>query len=376
MDSHRRRFGRAVGAFAATLIAAPSLAQTNAAGRVDSQVRVRNRTLTAGSLPLVKPRALRQSDTIGLIAPGGIVDDALLEKSVKNVESIGFRAKLGNNIRTAHGGYAGTVMQRLDDVHGMFLDPDVKAIWCVRGGSGCTALLPHIDYALVRKHPKIFIGYSDITALHLAFLRKAGLVTFHGPLAGYGLSDYSATQLLGVLMSPRPATEIQMSVENAKRAGERPEFAMQVFKHGVAEGRLVGGALSLVNALIGTPYAVDIRKSLLFLEDWDEAPYRIDRMLTQLQQSVGGMGEPDGFRHAAGVMLGVFTRIRMQEGDTSKTLTLAEVIDSQLSGLPIPAVYGYSFGHIPQQFTLPMGIRARLNTEEQTLTLLEPAVLA
>ena len=99
-------------------------------------------------------------------------------------------------------------------------------------------------------------------------------------------------------------------------------------------------------------------------------------MLTQLQQSVGGMGESDGFRHAAGVMLGVFTRIKLQEGDTSKTLILAEVIDSQLSGLPIPAVYGYSFGHIPQQFTLPMGIRARLNTEEQTLTLLEPAVLA
>ena len=127
--------------------------------------------------------------------------------------------------------------------------------------------------------------------------------------------------------------------------------------------------------MIGTPYAADVKNCLLFLEDWNEAPYRIDRMFTQLQQSVGELGQRDGLRHAAGVMLGVFINIRLRDGDASPTLSLGEVVDSHLVGLPVPTVYGYSFGHIAHQFTLPVGVRARLDTQQQTLTLLEPAVV-
>ena len=322
---------------------------------------------------LIKPAMLKQGDLVGLIAPSGVLDDALIQRGVKNLESYGFKVKLSNNIRATRGGYAGTVAQRLDDLHGMFLDKDVKAIWAARGGSGCNALLPAIRYDLIRRNPKVLVGYSDITALHLAIYRHAGLVTFHGPVAESAPTDYAVTQMQAVLMSPRPQTEINMSVENDRRAATQPEFRLRTFRHGVAEGRLIGGNLSLVCALIGTPFAAEIENHLVFLEDIREPPYRIDRLLTQLQQSVGRRGERDGLKRAAGVMLGMFTRSNPTDSDPS--LTRDEVLDDQFGRLPIPAVYGYSFGHIANQFTIPIGIRARLDTTSQTLTLLEAAVL-
>ncbi len=322
---------------------------------------------------IIKPAALKSHSLVGLVAPGGVLDDTIIQKCVANLESLGFTVKLGTNIREARGGYAGTVQQRLDDLHGMFVDKDVKAIWTARGGSGCTGLLPHLQYELIARHPKILIGYSDITALHLALYRRAGLVTFHGPVAWSTPTDYAVTQMQAVLMSPRPQTEINMSVENERKAAAQPEFALRTLRHGVAEGRLTGGNLSVLAALIGTPYAAEIENHLVFLEDVREPPYRIDRMLTQLQQSVGGRGEGDGLKRAAGIMLGVFSKSRAPDGDAS--LTLSEVLDDQFGALPIPAVYGYSFGHIPHQFTIPIGVRARLDTASQTLTLLEPAVV-
>lgn len=322
---------------------------------------------------LIKPAMLKQGDLVALIAPSGVLDDATLEKAVKNLESYGFNVKLSDNIRAVHGGYAGSVTQRLADLHDMFLDKDVKAIWAARGGSGCTALLPGIRYDLIRRNPKILVGYSDITALHLAIYRHAGLITFHGPVAPSSPTDYAVTQMQAVLMSPRPQTEINMSVENERKAVAQPEFSLRTLRHGIAEGRLTGGNLSVLAALIGTPYAAEIENHLVFLEDVREPPYRIDRMLTQLQQSVGGRGEGDGLKRAAGIMLGVFSKSRAPDGDAS--LTLSEVLDDQFGALPIPAVYGYSFGHIPHQFTIPIGVRARLDTASQTLTLLEPAVV-
>lgn len=333
---------------------------------------------------LIKPAVIKQGDLVGLIAPSGVLDDAVTQRGVKNLESMGFKVKLGDNIRAVRGGYAGSVAQRISDLHSMFLDRDVKAIWAARGGSGCSALLPSVRYDLIRRNPKIFVGYSDITALHLAIYRHAGLVTFHGPVAPSSPTDYAVTQMQAVLMNPRPQTEIHMSVENERRALLPPpaqtptssassEFKLRTFRHGIAEGRLIGGNLSVLSALIGTPYAAEIENHLLFLEDVREPPYRIDRMLTQLQQSVGKRGASDGLKHAAGIMLGVFSRSRAPDGDAS--LTLDEVLDDHFGTLPIPAVYGYSFGHIPHQFTIPIGIKARLDTTSQTLTLLEPAVL-
>jgi muramoyltetrapeptide carboxypeptidase len=284
---------------------------------------------------------------------------------VRNIESLGFRVKLGANLREIHGNYAGQVQQRLDDFHAMFADREVKAIWCIRGGSGCISLLAHLDYRLIRANPKVLLGYSDITALHLAIHRHAGLVTFHGPVASSTMSDYSTEHMLAVLMDPQPSYTIPMALENSRRAIDEPHFAMRTVHGGVATGPLMGGNLSLVSALAGTPYAADFRNSILFLEEVNEAPYRIDRWMTQLDLSVG-------FAKAAGVMIGICEECGPEHEDIS--LTLDETFDLHLQPLKIPAVTGYSIGHIRNQFTIPMGVRATLDTERQTVTLLEPAV--
>ncbi len=319
----------------------------------------------ATSKRLIKPPRLRPGDMVGLIAPGGVVDDALIEKCVKNLESFGMRVKVSANIRAARGGYGGTVAQRADDLHAMFLDRDVKAIWTARGGSGCIHLLPKINYSLIRNHPKILIGYSDITALLLAIYRHGGLITFHGPVASSTFSDYSAAHLKAVLMEPQPRFEINMSKQNAEKALLEPQFARRTMREGMATGRLLGGNLSVLSALIGTPYEAELKSSLLFLEEIGEAPYRIDRMLTQLSQS-------GALKNIAGAMLGVFQKAVATDGEAS--LMLSEVLDDHFAQLKTPSVYGFSFGHIAQQFTIPIGVRARLITANATLTLLESAV--
>lgn len=348
----RRRFGGALAA-AAAAVALPA-----AAAR-----RPHARPMTA---PLIKPPRLREGDVVGLIAPGGYTSDASIEKSARHIEALGFRVRLGANLRAVHGNYAGSVQQRVADLHAMFLDPEVKAIWCIRGGSGCISLLSSIDYALVRAHPKILLGYSDITALHLAIHRHAGLVTFHGPVASSGESDYATGHMLAVLMDPLPTYTIAMAMENARRAQAEPHYAIRTVHGGVATGPLMGGNLSMVAALAGTPYAGDFRHSLLFLEDVNEEPYRIDRWMTQLDLSAG-------LGRAAAVMIGICDKCG-PVGDGG-SLTLDETFDIHLQPLTIPAVTGYSFGHIRHQFTMPVGLRARLDTERQTLTLLEPAVV-
>ena len=302
---------------------------------------------------------------MGLVAPGGVVDDAIIEKCVRNLESLGFRVKPAGNLRAAYGGYAGTVSQRLEDLHGMFRDREVGAVWAARGGSGCPQLLPHLDYRLLRAHPKILIGYSDVTALHLGILRHAGLVTFHGPVAWTSVSDYTTAAMRAALMEPQPRTALALSEENLRRAETQPQFVPRTYREGVAEGRLMGGNLSVLCALVGTPHLPDTRGALLFLEEVGEAPYRIDRMLEQLRQA--GI-----LARAAGIVCGVFQKCEPNDKDAS--LTLAETLEHHLSKVDVPAVYGYSFGHVAQQYTLPVGVRARLDTQARTVTLLEAGV--
>jgi muramoyltetrapeptide carboxypeptidase len=315
--------------------------------------------------PLIKPPRLRRGDVVGLIAPGGYTSDAAIDKAVQHIESLGFRVKLGTYLRDVWGNYGGTVAARIADLHAMFRDPDVKAIWAIRGGSGCISLLRHLDYRLIRTHPKILLGYSDITALHLAIHRHAGLVTFHGPVASSTPSDYATEHLLAVLTAPRESYTIPMSLDNDRRALDEPWYATRTVHGGVAEGPLIGGNLSLVSALAGTPYAADFTGGLLFIEEVNEEPYRIDRWMTQLDLAVG-------FDKAAGVMIGICENCGPQ-GD-GPSLTLDETLDVHLQPLHVPAVTGYSFGHIRNQFTIPVGIRGRLDTEARTVTLLEAGV--
>jgi muramoyltetrapeptide carboxypeptidase len=314
---------------------------------------------------LIKPPRLSKGDLIGLIAPAGHTSDASIEKSVQHIEALGFRVKPGRYLREVYGNYAGSVEMRLADLHAMFLDPEVKAIWCIRGGSGGISLLNRIDYELIRNHPKILLGYSDITALHLAIWRHTGLVTFHGPVASSTPSEYSNEHMLAVLTDPQATYTIPMALENARRALTQPHYATRTVHGGVATGPLIGGNLSLVAALCGTQYAADFRDAILFIEEVNEEPYRIDRWMTQLDLSVG-------LSKAAAVMIGICDECGPHKESVS--LTLDQTLDIHLQPLKIPAVTGYSFGHIRNQFTLPVGVRARLDTEAQTLTLLEPAV--
>jgi muramoyltetrapeptide carboxypeptidase len=319
----------------------------------------------APALKLLKPPRLKKGDVIGLIAPSGYTTDAAIEKAVGNIESLGYRVKLGANLRASFGNYAGTAQQRLDDLHAAFADPEVNAIWAIRGGSGGISLLAGLDYALIRAHPKIFLGYSDITALHLAMYRHAGLVTFHGPVAASTLSDYASEQLLAVLADPQPRTVIPMSSANAYRALTEPVYTARTIHAGVASGVIMGGNLSMVAALAGTPYAAEIAGALLFLEDVNEAPYRIDRWMTQLDLA-------GGLKNAAAVIIGICENCG--PGHEDQSLTLDQTLALHLDPLTIPAVTGYSIGHIRNQCTLPIGIQATLDTQRQTITLHEAAV--
>jgi muramoyltetrapeptide carboxypeptidase len=317
------------------------------------------------ALKLIKPPRLQAGDVIGLVAPGGYTTEAAIAKAVRNIESLGCRVKQGANLRAVFGTYGGTAQQRLDDLHAMFADPEVNAIWAIRGGAGCIALLAGLDYGLIRSHPKILLGYSDITALHLAIYRQAALVTFHGPVASSTLSDYAAEQLLAVLRDPQPQTTIPMSSANAYRGLTEPLYAVRTLHPGVASGVLMGGNLSMVSALAGTPYAADIGKALLFLEEVNEAPYRVDRWITQLDLA-------GGLRNAAAVVIGICENCGPEAGDQS--LTLDQTLALHLDRLAVPAVSGYSIGHIRHQCTLPIGVMATLDTRRQTFTLHEAAV--
>lgn len=306
--------------------------------------------------PLLRPPKLKTSARVGLIAPGGYIEDSLLEKSVKNLRYLGFEVITSTNIRAIWGGYAGTVKQRVDDLHAMFADPTIDAIWAVRGGSGANALLPYLDYELIRANPKILIGYSDVTALLLAINHRTGLICFHGPVASSTFSDYSVANFKAVLMNTDLPCVLKLNIDQRDNH--------QVLRPGIAQGRLLGGNLSVLGSLIGTPYLSPLVDRLLFLEEISEAPYRIDRFFNQLQQV--------GLPKTAAVMLGVF--VKCDPLDNDRSLTLNAVLQSQLGSLGLPSVYGYSFGHIAGQMTLPIGVMARLDTESKTLTLLESAV--
>jgi len=325
-----------------------------------------SRSRHGGGAPgLVKPPRVRRGDLVGLVAPGGAMEDEQIERAVRNIESLGLRVKPGANIRLRRGNYAGTPYQQAADFHAMARDREVKAIWCGRGGSGCSLLLPLLDYALIRANAKVIVGLSDVTALHLAILRHAALVTFHGPAAISTFSEYSVEHLRAVFMEPRETYTIVAAAENRRRGESEPEYAERTITPGVATGPLVGGNLSVLSALVGTPYAARMRGAIAFLEDVDEAPYRINRMLTQLVES-------DELTHAAGVMFGICSRCRVR--DDGPTLTLEETLRDRFEPLHIPAATGLSFGHASFNFTLPLGIRARFDATERTLTLLEPAV--
>lgn len=314
---------------------------------------------------IIKPPRLKEGDRIALVAPGSYITEKELQDSVANLSDLGFQVTFSEKLTLQNGYFSGTDQQRADDLMDMFEREDVDAIMCVRGGYGCARILPLLDYSVIKKHPKILIGYSDVTALLYGIFKKTGLITFHGPVATSTFNEFSVSNFKRVLMT----TEARKKFFNANPASDENVYGVKTIVEGKAKGRLVGGNLSIMVSLIGTKYDVDYSNKIIFIEEIGEEPYRIDRMLTQLIQS-------DKFKNASGVMMGIFSKCepKVQDPSFSKSFSLMEVLMDRFSDMKIPVIYGMSFGHIKDKFTIPFGALAELDTTEQTFTLLESAV--
>lgn len=322
-------------------------------------------TVAASGHRIRKPRRLTAGDTVGLIAPASnAAEDESIRFTVDLVRSLGFRVKEGEHLYCRNQYLAGSDRERAADVNTMFGDTEVDAIFCTRGGYGTPRILPYLDYDLIANNPKVFLGFSDNTAILSAMHVKTGLIGFHGTNMGQNISEYTLAEFKKVLVNPSPTATIGQAPVIESREGyvERTNRITRI-AGGTATGHLVGGNLSLVATLIGTPYEPDFRGSILFLEDTDEAPYRIDRMLTQLWLA-------GKLQQAAGIAFGKFTKA----DDDGNTFSIEEVIRMRCEPLGIPVIRGLMIGHIKDQTVVPIGLQARLDADAGTLQLLEAAV--
>lgn len=310
------------------------------------------------------PKSLKKGDTIGLIAPGFAFREDILDKTRELLTRLGYIPYNTDRILKRWGYFSNTDAERAADLNHMFANPEVDAILCIRGGYGCTRILDIIDFESIAAHPKALIGFSDVTALLNAIYQKTGLVCFHGPVGSTLDDPYSIKSMDNILMAGQKFPRIE-NVELGKDKEGDVEYERYVITEGRAQGRICGGNLSLVSAMAGTDYEIDFTNTLVFLEDIEEAPYRIDRMLTQLL-------EGSTLKHAAGIVLGVFAGCNQSKDPNS--FTLKEVVLDRIKPLGIPAVYGMSFGHIAQNFTFPVGIEAKFDTKSMTVELLEHPV--
>ncbi len=309
----------------------------------------------------IKPKKLGKGDLIGVISPASSAEDITkVEEGVRYLEKTGYKVEVGKNVGRYHGYLAGEDSLRLKDLHYMFNKKEVKAIICIRGGYGSPRLLDKIDYKIIKNNPKIFVGYSDITALNMAFFYKTGLITFNGPMVSVDFADevsrYTEENFWRILTSNKKIGRIELP-------GDDKLFQLS---KGNTSGKIVGGNLALLNSLQGTEFFPDLKDKILFLEDIGELPYRIDRMFNQLRLS-------NVFNKINGLILGAF--IDCHEADPiKKTLSLGEVVEDYLSKLKIPIVYNFPNGHIKDIMTIPNGIKIKLNASRGYIEFLENAV--
>lgn len=303
---------------------------------------------------VIKPPKLRPGDVVGVISPStAVTSKKALSNGMRILESLGFKPKLGPKALEVHGGYlAGTREDRLEDFHTMFLDDEVKAIFCTSGGYASIQLLPDIDWDVIKKNPKIFVGYSDITTLLTAINERTGLITFHGPMiqgldkdtkgGKFTLKNFKSTLMKG-------------------DAGNLSGFTeWKVLKPGRAEGKLIGGNLNIMLSLMGTPYEPKWDGKILFIEEVDETIEGIDNYLWRLRVA-------KVFKKIEGIVVGKITNLYPIDDDDAswsdreKSLTIEDVILKATEGFDFPILYGVDFGHDVPSLTLPVGADARLD---------------
>ena len=314
---------------------------------------------------MIKPKKLSQGDKIGIIAPGSAVSDPNdLHRAEEIAGLLNVEAVFAKNLKNGKGYKTRTIKERLDDIHEMFSDRSIKAVFAIRGGYGSAQLLNELDYKLIRNNPKILLGYSDITALHLAINKFSDLMTYHGPLLLSPFTEWTFEHLKKVIMTKERIGKLE---NPDKTDGIRKMFPIRTIRPGKAEGRLTGGNLSIITSLMGTPYEIETKNKIVFIEDVGESPYKIDRMLTQLILS-GKLQE------AAGIIIGKCHNCG--KGSTGGTWdpTFGEVIDNLIAPLEIPCFSGFMIGHTKDQLTLPSGIKAVMDADKGILKINEPGV--
>ena len=306
--------------------------------------------------PILKPPRIKVGDTVGVVSPASMI----FKRNLKYINLVlgqqGFKVKVGTHVLDRYGYLAGKDINRAADINAMFADNEVKALVATTGGWGSSRILPLLDYDLIRKNPKIIIGYSDITALLLAIYARSGLVTFHGPFGTSTWNKFSVGYLKDILfagkaMTLQPPTNI----------------IVETITSGKARGRLVGGNLSVLTGMVGSNFLPDWRGKILFVEDIREDVYRIDRMLTHLSLA-GILQQLEGFVFAK------CTRC-LDEEDNFPTLTLWQVLLDRIQPLGIPAWYGTAIGHIRDKFTVPLGVEVEIDAGRGTIQMLETAVV-
>ena len=307
------------------------------------------------------PLPLNAGDTVALVSPSKATDEPLdLQIAVEVMQALGFKVKTGKHLAARRGHLAGTDAERASDINAMFADKEVKAIICLRGGSGAARVLPLLDYDVIRNNPKILLGYSDITALHNAIHAQTGLITFHGPNGTGSWNSFNADQFRRLFLQ-RELMQYENELDSRDELVPRANRTVTI-TGGKVQGELIGGNMTVLTALAGSPYLPDFSGKILFLEDVEEAPYRIDRMFSTLKL----MGALDKI---AGFIFGGCTDCRPSGG--YGWLTMDQIFNDHIKPLNIPAYRGAMIGHIKQQFIVPVGGKIELDADAGTFRLME-----
>ena len=303
--------------------------------------------------PRIKPLALKAGDTVAVVAPAAAIERAYLERGVHALTAMGFRVKVSPRVLDRAGVLAGSDMERARELQSAFADDSVNGIFAARGGYGCGRILPLLDFDAISRSPKPFVGYSDETFLLNAIVHHAGMVAFHGPMIAMdfarGLSERSFDHMRRLLCGELPTFELE---------------GREAVCPGSAEGELIGGCLSVVVAMLATPWVPDFKDKVLFLEDTGERAYRVDRMLVQLRQS-------GALRDIAALVVGA---IRPVEGSEAESRAIVDFIAEQTADLSIPVVTGLEVGHGTENFTIPLGVRVRVDAAARRIVFVESSV--
>ena len=316
------------------------------------------------SMPILKPRGLEKGDGIAFVSPAGVPDPERIQRAADHLNNLGYRVIQNRDLGQRRGYLAGDDMQRADELMQAFVDEDVRAIFATRGGYGSVRLLDRLDWDVIRSHPKIVVGFSDITVLHHALWQKCGLITFHGPHPNDGFGHPRGL--------PAMADEAFWTGLRADRQSD-DGYEMRVPPQGgptvddkgeVATGRLLGGNLALACSLMGTPFQVNYQNAILFLEDVGEPPYRVDRMFAQLQ--IAGI-----LRKIAGVLFGQFTDC---DAPDERSLGIDQVVQDYFGDIQKPMIRDFPAGHVQDNCLLPLGAKVEMNTHLPTLRVAERTV--